>query len=269
MPSSLLSNKISLPDAHPPVHEHSSGRCPVADKHDFCPPQSGDSRSPCPALNTMANHGYINRDGKNVSAYDIHRGLKACYGLSTPLALFLSYVGFAMLRRARPIDLYQIGKHNVIEHDASLVHHDTPGGEEYAPIKIDEALVEELIEDVSGGHEAAKSEEPTPQSSLMDAVDVARSRVRREKLSKPLDPVHAEIARGEMAIILGVWEQKSKDKVGVPVDWMKRWLGHERLPDGWRPDHTEGLLDVIRRAKEMRAVMERMQEEEALLSKAS
>ena len=30
-------------------------------------PKPTDSRSPCPALNVLANHGYIPRDGKNVS----------------------------------------------------------------------------------------------------------------------------------------------------------------------------------------------------------
>jgi hypothetical protein len=168
----------------------------------------------------------------------------------------------------RPIDLYEIGKHNAIEHDASLVHHDTPAGEEFAPIKIDEALVEELINDASDHFGTTKTEGPEPQLSLMNGFDVARSRVRREKLSKPLDPVHAELARGEMAIILGVWEQRSKDKVGVPMDWMRRWIGHERLPDGWKADHTQGLFDVVKRSKEMREAMQKLREDEALLSNA-
>jgi len=34
-------------------------RCPVSEKHGFFPPQTGDSRSPCPALNAMANHGFM------------------------------------------------------------------------------------------------------------------------------------------------------------------------------------------------------------------
>ena len=30
-------------------------------------PRPGDSRSPCPALNCLANHGYLPRDGKNIT----------------------------------------------------------------------------------------------------------------------------------------------------------------------------------------------------------
>ena len=29
------------------------------DTHQWVPKQPGDSRSPCPALNTLANHGYL------------------------------------------------------------------------------------------------------------------------------------------------------------------------------------------------------------------
>lgn len=168
-----------------------------------------------------------------------------------------------MLKRVRPLDLYEIGKHNVIEHDASLVHHDTPAGEEFAPIKIDQTLVTELINDAKNGKNETAGAETGERPSLMNAIDVARSRIRREKLSNPLDSVHAEIARGEMAIILGVWETKSKDKVGVPTEWMRRWIGHEQLPDGWKPTHKQGLLDTVKRAKEIRTAMEEMRKVEA------
>jgi len=51
---------MSIPESHPSVHEHKGKTCPVTGQsHEFCPPQQGDSRSPCPALNAMANHGYM------------------------------------------------------------------------------------------------------------------------------------------------------------------------------------------------------------------
>lgn len=166
-----------------------------------------------------------------------------------------------MLKRIRPINLYDIGKHNAIEHDASLVHHDTPQGEAFAPTQIDQTLVAELINDVKPTN--TQSAETAEQQPLMNAIDVARARIRRERGSKPLDKVHAEIARGEMAIILGVWETKSKDKVGVPAEWMRRWIGHEKLPEGWKPTHTQGLLDTVKRAKAIRAAMDEMRDAEA------
>ena len=282
---------MSLPESHPPVHQDEKA-CPVTgQKHAFIPPQAGDIRSPCPALNTMANHGYMcvvfffiimsncehilfyflttiaiqflsARDGKNISAMDVVRGLMSCYGLSTPCAMFLSFVGFLILRKFGRINLYEIGRHNAIEHDASLVHHDTPEGEAFAPIEIDQSLVDALVSDVKPSlPEIAASSNPTAKF-LMNYEDVARARVRREGQCRPVDSVHAEIARGEMAIILGVWEVKTENKVGVPVDYMKRWIGEERLPDEWKPDHSQGLLDVIKRSSDLRLAMERMKKEQ-------
>lgn len=57
---SATSTVFPLPADHPPMHEHSGGTCPVTGKtHAYCPPQKGDIRSVCPALNTMANHGFM------------------------------------------------------------------------------------------------------------------------------------------------------------------------------------------------------------------
>lgn len=259
---------MSIPDSHPSIHEHKGKTCPVTGQggHAFCAPQQGDSRSPCPALNTMANHGYIARDGKNISAQDVTRGLKECYGLSSPLAYFLAYVGFMIIRKFGRTNLFDIGKHGAVEHNASLVHHDTPEGHTCAPIDIDSKLVEDLCADVKPG---PKECEKDGKSWLMNYEDVARARIRREKEAGPIDSVHAEIARGEMAIILGVWETKTKDKAGIPMEYLKRWISEERMPDGWRPDHVQGLMDVVKRAKGIKKAVEQLRKDEAAAAAGS
>lgn len=195
------------------------------------------------------------RDGKNLSMLDLIAGLKAGYNLSTPLAVFLTVGGFVLLRRIRNVSLHEIGEHGRIEHNASLVHGDTPNGEKYAPVRIHQELVGQLIADVTPSDGGGDTTGAGEDDRVMDASDVARSRVRREKQSPRLDPVHAEIARGEMAIILGVWDTKSGNKSGIPVQWMRDWIGQERLPSGWVPTHVQSLLDVVRRSKSIRQSM--------------
>jgi len=255
---------MSMPDSHPSVHQHDKA-CPVTNqKYPFSPPRESDVRSACPALNTMANHGYIARDGKNLGAMDIVRGLTACYGLSTFCSMFLSFGGYLMLGKfGRRIDLYEIGKHGAIEHNASLVHHDTPKGQIYAPTKIYPSLVDALVSDVKPTLAEIKESSNPSAKFLMNYEDVARARVRREAECGPIDSLHAEVARGEMAIILGVWEVKTKDKIGIPMDYFKRWIGEERLPDEWKPDHTQGLFDVIKRSSEIRFAMAQMRKEQS------
>jgi hypothetical protein len=181
--------------------------------------------------------------------------------------MFLSFVGFLALLKFGRISLHEIGKHDRIEHDGSLVHHDTPKPHIYAPIDIDHSLVDALVSDVKPSlTEIEKSPNPIAKF-LMNYEDVARARVRREAQCRPLDIIHSEIARGEMAIILGVWEVKTENKVGIPVDYFKRWIGEERLPEGWKPDHTQGLYDVIIRSGEIRSAMAQMKKEQSISRK--
>lgn len=221
----------------------------------------------------MANHGYISRSGKKLGAWEITQGLKACYGLTTPFAIFLTYTTFFLLRKnpLGSIDLYEIGKHGPVEHDASLVHHDTPAGEEYAPIDIDLKLVDEVVADAQTVVEEeveveveGKKQKQKVQTTLYSTSDVGRSRVRREKLSSPLSAKSAEIARGEVAIILGVWEKQVGDKKGAPIEWIKQWLSEEKLPEGWSAKPGSfGLSGTRERAKAIKAAAEAIREEEA------
>lgn len=226
-------------------------KCPVTG-HDYRAPQPGDSRSVCPALNTMANHGYLPRNGKSISIPRLVSGLKVCYGLSTGLAAFLTIGGFLWIGKLFSIDLYDIGRHGRVEHNASLVHADTPEGDIYAPIKIHEDWVEEVVGDIQPCALECR------QESLVDAEDVARMRVRREKTSPVMDSVHAEVARGEMSLILGIWERKGETKTGMPLPWLLDWLSKEKLPEGWAPDHTQTLSDTVARSKTIRLGMEKI-----------
>ncbi|TDL24855.1 hypothetical protein BD410DRAFT_64614 [Rickenella mellea] len=63
-------------------------------EHPFIAPTSGDSRSLCPVLNALANHGYLNRDGKDVAPHEIASALHTGLGLSMSLAHSMSANAF-------------------------------------------------------------------------------------------------------------------------------------------------------------------------------
>lgn len=100
--------------------------------HQWLPPKKTDSRSPCPALNTAANHNYLPRNGRNLTIRTIATGIKECYNISWGLAFMLTVGGFIMLRLngigrgwINPmIDLEELAAHNVLEHNASLTRLD-------------------------------------------------------------------------------------------------------------------------------------------------
>jgi hypothetical protein len=76
----------------------------------------------------------------------------------------------------------------MIEHDASLVHSDTPIGESKAPIEVDKKLLNSMITFAAPHHG-------------LTLHDFACARVSREALlRKPLGALHAGIGQGEAAL---------------------------------------------------------------------
>jgi len=153
----------------------------------------------------------------------------------------------ALLAQVGPFGLNDLARHNRIEHDASLVHDDTKDRDEYAPISPDATLVEQFVEEVKDGQ-------------FVTVEDVARARVWRESQCPALNQYQAEIARGEMAIALGLFSQPEpgSDKQGIPVGMLRKWFLEERLPEGWKPNHTQGLFETMRTSRELFDEMKRI-----------
>jgi O-succinylbenzoate synthase len=75
--------------------------------------------------------------------------------------------------------------------------------------------------------------------------------------------LHADLGRGELAAILGIWNKTVDGKQGVPLTWIRTWLATERLPDGWSPDHVETLRAVMKSMSAMKAEMKKIRDEAA------
>lgn len=189
------------------------------------------------------------RDGKQLTAPILIHALQEGYGLSTTLAELLVHGGIYLLGQAGAFGLHDLARHNRIEHDASLVHDDAKGRDEYAPTSPDLQLVKNLLLHAQDGR-------------VLTVEDVARARVERESQCPMLNCVQAEVARGEMAIALDIFgQQENADKQGAPLDMLRRWFTEERLPEGWKPTHTQGLLQTIRTTREIRNLMATLKDE--------
>ncbi|EJD42429.1 heme-thiolate peroxidase [Auricularia subglabra TFB-10046 SS5] len=211
--------------------------------HEFKPPVPGDLRSPCPALNSLANHSYLPHDGKDISFLTAFRALRAGYNLSWPLAFLLSFgtallIGRGALRR---FSLADLAAHNVIEHDGSLSRADATGP--VAPTQPDAARMASLLGD----------------GETLGLDDLAKVRAARDAellaLGKPLSGVHTRIARGEVALAYAMFADAASGK--VPVELFRTWFGGDRLPYelGWTPPATpQGLLATQKLGKQVAAL---------------
>jgi len=221
--------------------------------HAFLPP-NGATRSPCPCLNTLANHSYLPHNGRNITFLKLVSALQNGMGISRGFALFLAVGSFILLRRPslQPFDLHGASRHNFIEHNASMIHDDADPGEEFAPSAVDSQLLNEFL---GMAHPSASrySESKPNGGDVITVHDIAARRVEREAVSLPVDALHAELARGEFAMVVRIFG-KGKDNELDRAE-MKVFLKENRIPDGWSPSHTMHLWEAIATSASLRHAM--------------
>lgn len=166
---------------------------------------------------------------------------------------FLVLGGYMLLRRSalKSLNLQEIGKHNGIEHNASVVHDDDDNGSPLAPTKVDPTLLHKFLTRAYSPDCLINKE----GKGFVTIEDIARTRVSREAASQPVDPLHAEIARGEFAMVLNIFGKGAMKT--LDTNDLEHWLDENRFPPGWTPSHQEHLWDTMAESKKIRALMQR------------
>ncbi|PRP86591.1 hypothetical protein PROFUN_05229 [Planoprotostelium fungivorum] len=202
-------------------------------KHDYIAPGPNDVRAPCPALNTLANHGHLPRNGKNITKTDLIYGLFNGLNVGRDIGFILAEGAFKKFDNPAVLDLEMLQKHNAIEHDASMTRNDNALGDSTV---VNATLLDALIASSADG-------------KVLNWRDMVAHRLRRQADSVERNPTFVwneaqkEAAAGEVAIfqlVFGSWWS------GVEIATADSILRHERFPDGWKPhEGTVLLADVL------------------------
>ncbi|KAJ4310563.1 hypothetical protein N0V94_008381 [Neodidymelliopsis sp. IMI 364377] len=242
-------------------------------KGTYVPAGPNDKRSPCPMINSLANHGYLPRNGQNVLAHEMKAAMAEA-GISSSLgATFVNTVynvhqsptekanpGFlprlwltlrdpwTLMSRfgarrpgqtdsvGRPVlDLDQLALPGAVEHDISLTRRDHAQKE--GNCERQEDLVNDLLACSADGKSITREE----------LASVRKQRIEKQREDNPgltYGPLQHELGCGELALILGVFG----DGKSVPYDFVASFLREERLPikEGWEKRWwwTLGLVEV-------------------------
>jgi hypothetical protein len=159
-----------------------------------------------------------------------------------PLAFSFSVAGILLCGNGRSFDLEQLSKHNILEHDGSLSRQDYSNIPSYSPAAADPFLVEQLFDQ-------------SADKLYLTLEDFASARVLRDAaiLGPSLGFFHAELARGEVSMILQVF---GGDTGRVANDILRPWLVDGQLSDGWkRPDKVVGTLRTILLSRRLAAAI--------------
>jgi len=205
--------------------------------HEYQEPGPNDLRSPCPFLNALANHGYINRDGRYITWWSATSAIRKVYNfswfVSGLLAIAGSWTGVALAWNPFWFDLKQLRAHKsyLIEHDASLSRGNWPDNNwEPEPTFVDDIL--RLASSPEGvGHE-----------------DLARHRIEQEKkLNYLLSTPRQTLATGEVGLIIPALGRGSDvpEERRIPPDWVRSFFLHSRLPADWTRQQKPVSFSVV------------------------
>lgn len=210
--------------------------------HPWIPAGPDDFRGPCPMMNTLANHGYLQRDGRNITRENAIKGLGDGLNFNSSLVeiMFDAAIGANPEPNATYFTLEQLNVHNVLEHDASLSRSDAFFGNNHI---FNESIFEET-----------KRYWPDP---VINASQLANAKVARQLTSKVTNPTYRftviteEFSLGE--VIAPVVAFGDLDSITVNRTLVEYFFENERLPTplGWSRTENIVSLDDIHRATEI------------------
>ncbi len=180
-----------------------------------------ERRGPCPALNALANDGYLPRDGR-VTAEQLVHAIHERLGVASSIARVLARA--AVDNFGKPgengetvVDLSDLVKHGVIEHDASLTRPDSRDGNA-APVCP--PLLDQLLGLSKDGQTL----------TLEDLATAHQLRIAQSSAGGHTVPLKASVlGLFEAAILYQVLRGKS----AIALTEAREFLGTEHLPSAF------------------------------------
>ncbi|KAK4167956.1 putative aromatic peroxygenase [Cladorrhinum sp. PSN259] len=247
--SSVFSGVVGAVDAV----TGAGGKKEAAD-HSFKKPSPTDRRSPCPMVNALANHGYLPRDGKDVSLAALIKGAKEGINLA-PDATIL--VGLKALQTSSTgnwlsFHLDDLNKHGIIEHDGSLSRQDANLGDNHT-------FNPEIWETVA-------SHFTQPKIPIETAALARKNRLDAATKANPAIDLGSDAVRFsyiETALYQIVFGEGTEGN--ARSDWVRVLFQEERLPfeEGYkRSDRLLTIAGILEIQGKVQAATKKLEEEE-------
>lgn len=205
--------------------------------HPWIPAGATDVRSPCPALNSLANHGFLAHSGKNLSLSDLETGILEGLNVGYDFTTLIGTLGLlSSPDTLGTFDLDDLQEHNFpIEHDASLSRLDNYFGNDDP---FNNASWSQVL-DSFGDAETIT----IPIAGKARYARVTDSRTRNPDFT--YTPIQFVLSYGETALYLSVLGDPITGT--APLSYIKDFFEMERLPYelGWvKPEVTTSLLTL-------------------------
>ncbi|BGP14550.1 hypothetical protein JCM10213v2_002499 [Rhodosporidiobolus nylandii] len=198
--------------------------------------EKGASRSPCPALNALANHGALPRNGRHITPAQMSSAIQ--YSPSGGTAAGLKF------------DLEDLGAQGLVQHDGSFAREDVSSPFAQATTSATQGTPSKRLLDLY--FPAAFEGELGWQNHAKIQAHV-RAASRGTNPQFVFNPLHHVFASGNSALTHRV--------VGGKMENLRAWLGagekgHEELPHGWESEAGDGWGISILQAQALTLLIE-------------
>ncbi|BCS25206.1 peroxidase family protein [Aspergillus puulaauensis] len=215
--------------------------CPFGHgNHKYQKARPEDSRSPCPGLNVLANHGWLPRSGKNIDLATVRSAVAGAYNYA-PTTFDEAFqmaldVNLSTTGNSSTFHLADLRKHNAAEFDGSLSRNDAYFGDNlhFSPA-VWETVAERLNLYDAGDCEKDK---------YVTVETAARARAARVEDAMRANPdftnskLAMEGSPGTTSLYLTtLWDYEAD---GAPKAWVRAFFEDERIPyiEGYRRPNT-------------------------------
>ncbi|KAG7375959.1 hypothetical protein PHYPSEUDO_014778 [Phytophthora pseudosyringae] len=171
-------------------------------------------RSPCPALNALANHGYLPRNGQGIAKGVLKAAIMNVFNMANDTAT----TQVSQVPDVFSLDF--LSKHNAPEHDASLVHTDAYFGHD--PMEVNITLAHDVFARADG-------------NGKIDTAAIAHARKDRAALCETSNPEctfgasEKKKAFLQAALLLKALGEGD----AISVKHAKSFLVEEKIPTGF------------------------------------
>lgn len=187
---------------------------------EYQPPAKEDSRSPCPGINALANHGILPRNGRGITYKQFSVAFTHAYNMAPTLAEQLTSSAYMVDQGRGYIDLHDLNALNVIQHDASFTRPDIA----FCPDQgyPDPALVDHFLGRSTDGKKMSIED-----MVYFSGLRRAECKASNGEFSLTYSFFHKFFGSGNAALMYSIFGGDVKD--------LTIWLKEERFPDGWEP----------------------------------
>ncbi|KAL2817940.1 Chloroperoxidase [Aspergillus cavernicola] len=200
------------------------------ERHEWRKPSAEDSRSPCPGLNVMANHGFLPRSGKDIDLATLRLAVVSAYNYApnTFDDAFAQAVGFNLSTtgNSSTFHLADLAKHDAVEFDGSLSRNDFYSGDN---LHFDHAIWASVAERL-GLYDAG----PCEEDRYVTVETAAKARAARVQDAMRVNPDFNSSANqmagspGTTALYLTtMWDYQAG---AAPKAWVRAFFEDERIP---------------------------------------